>query len=79
MSTRRGKKINPVKNYVAAKDFADGKKIGRPKQVWVPSTFEGQPIPAGASMNDIERMITEETIANGKYVAGHWEKANVLK
>jgi len=36
MSTRRGKKINPVKNYAAAKDFAAGKKIGRqqPKGHW---------------------------------------------
>jgi hypothetical protein len=31
----RGKKLNPVKNYAAAKDFAAGKVIGRPKQVWV--------------------------------------------
>ena len=38
MSTRRGKKINPVKNYVSAKDFAAGKKIGRPKQVFDPTT-----------------------------------------
>jgi hypothetical protein len=35
--TRRGKKTNTNKNYVAAKDFADGKKIGRKKQVWVPN------------------------------------------
>ncbi len=33
--TRRGKKTNTNKNYVAAKDFADGKKIGRTKQKWV--------------------------------------------
>jgi hypothetical protein len=33
-NTRRGKKINQTKNYVAAKDFAEGKKIGRPKQEW---------------------------------------------
>lgn len=35
MSTRRGKKINPVKNEASARDFAAGKRIGRPKQVWV--------------------------------------------
>jgi hypothetical protein len=35
MSTRRGRKINPVKNYAGAKDFAEGKRVGRPKQVWV--------------------------------------------
>lgn len=75
----RGKKLNPDKNYASAKDFAAGKVIGRPKQQWVPSTFNGEPIPAGASMNDIDRMIAEETIANGKYVAGHWEKVNAVK
>ena len=32
---RRGKKTNHNKNHTAAKDFADGKKIGRPKQEWV--------------------------------------------
>jgi hypothetical protein len=45
-NTRRGKKINQTKNYVSAKDFADGKKIGRPKQRWVPVAFvehTGQP------------------------------------
>ena len=45
MSTRRGKKINPVKNYAAAKDFAAGKKIGRQKQVWV--WDEPMSVPAG--------------------------------
>ena len=45
-NTRRGKKINQTKNYVAAKDFAEGKKIGRPKQEWVndgTSAFEVSP------------------------------------
>jgi hypothetical protein len=40
MAERRGKKTNQVKNYVAAKDFAEGKKIGRPKQRWVPFKFD---------------------------------------
>ena len=31
----RGKKLNQVKNYVAAADFAAGKRIGRKKQIWV--------------------------------------------
>jgi hypothetical protein len=75
----RGKKLNQVKNYVAAEDFAKGKRIGRPKQRWIPSTFDGEPIPASSTMDDINRMITEETIASGKYVAAHWEKVNVLK
>jgi hypothetical protein len=35
MSSRRGKKINPEKNAGSARDFAAGKRIGRPKQVWV--------------------------------------------
>lgn len=73
----RGKKLNRDKNYAGAKDFAEGKRVGRPKQRWVPSMFNGEPIPAGASMNDLDRMITEETIATGKFVSGHWEKANV--
>ena len=32
----RGKKENNNKNYQAAEDFRKGKKIGRPKQHWVP-------------------------------------------
>jgi hypothetical protein len=36
-NTGRGKKVNQVKNNIAAKDFAEGKKIGRRKQVWVPN------------------------------------------
>jgi hypothetical protein len=45
--TQRGKKINQVKNNIAAKDFAEGKKIGRKKQIWVPVRFVehiGQPV-----------------------------------
>lgn len=43
--TRRGKKTNTNKNYVAAKDFAEGKKVGRKKQVWVYD--EPMNVPAG--------------------------------
>jgi hypothetical protein len=32
---RRGKKINQIKNAGSARDFAAGKKIGRPKQVFI--------------------------------------------
>lgn len=46
----------------------------RPKQRWVPSTFNGEPISPFATMDDIDRMITEETIASGAYVPAHWEK-----
>lgn len=35
MADRRGKKLNTAKNAGSARDFAAGKKIGRPKQVWV--------------------------------------------
>jgi len=31
----RGKKLNRNKNAGSARDFAAGKKFGRPKQVWV--------------------------------------------
>jgi hypothetical protein len=46
-NTRRGKKINPAKNNIAAKDFAEGKKIGRPKQEWVPWKFDPVGGPTG--------------------------------
>ena len=64
MSTRRGKKLNQVKNYVAAADFAAGKRIGRPKQVWV---------------WDVEPVVLipgRHPHVEGK---GHWEKVNALK
>lgn len=32
---RRGKKQNYNKNFVAFKEWSEGKKIGRRKQVWV--------------------------------------------
>jgi hypothetical protein len=61
----RGKKINPVKNYVAAKDFAAGKRVGRPRQIWV---------------WDVEPLVTAshpvQIIEPGK---GHWEKVNAAK
>ncbi len=31
----RGKKLNQTKNDRAARDFAEGKRVGRPKQEWV--------------------------------------------
>lgn len=34
----RGKKTNYDKNARAAEDFAKGKRIGRPKQVFIPAT-----------------------------------------
>ena len=36
--TQHGKKVNQVKNFRAAEEFAAGKKIGRPKQVFDPAT-----------------------------------------
>jgi hypothetical protein len=38
MTRGRGKKINPAKNDGSARDFAAGKKLGRPKQIWVLDT-----------------------------------------
>jgi hypothetical protein len=63
MSTRRGRKINPVKNYAGAKDFAEGKRVGRPKQIWVP--------------DEVLTDANTGTILN--FGKGHWEKVNVLK
>ena len=68
MSTRRGKKINPVKNYAGAKDFAEGKRVGRPKQQWV---WDVEPLIVTAHDG------TVQTIPNTG--SGHWEKVNVLK
>lgn len=34
-NSRRGKKQNHNKNFVAHKQWMENKKIGRPKQVWV--------------------------------------------
>ena len=68
MSTRRGKKINPEKNYAAAKDFAAGKVIGRPKQVWV---LDVQPLIITTQEG------VEQVIPNTGF--GHWEKVNALK
>lgn len=44
-NSRRGKKINPAKNFSSAKDFALGKRVGRPKQKWetVENPKSGEP------------------------------------
>jgi len=62
MSTRRGKKINQVKNYVAAKDFAAGKRIGRPKQRWIQDVVE-------VTLTDANGDVAIVTPGSG-----HWEK-----
>jgi hypothetical protein len=41
--TGRGKKLNRNKNAGSARDFAAGKKFGRPKQVWVWHDLMGNP------------------------------------
>jgi len=45
--TGRGKKLNRNKNAGSARDFAAGKKFGRPKQVWIwdaePNTIHLRP------------------------------------
>lgn len=35
MAERRGKKTNHNKNFVAHKEWMEGKKLGRRKQIWV--------------------------------------------
>lgn len=70
-------KDNSRKKYNEAKDFAEGKRLGRPKQQWVPSMFNGEPLPDEVTMADIERMVTEETIANKTFVSAHWEKVTL--
>lgn len=43
----RGKKTNYDKNRQSANEFQQGKKLGRPKQVWVPVRFvehTGEPV-----------------------------------
>lgn len=62
MSTRRGKKINQVKNHMAAKDFAEGKRVGRPKQRWIVDVVEESIIDA----NGDKAILTPGS--------GHWEK-----
>ena len=62
MSTRRGKKVNPAKNFMVAKDFAEGKRIGRPKQVWVVDE-----LPKTVKLYDG----TQNIVRAG---SGHWEK-----
>jgi hypothetical protein len=44
---RRGKKQNYNKNFVAFKEWAEGKKIGRRKQEWVPWKFDPVGGPTG--------------------------------
>ena len=43
----RGPKVSNEKAYQAAKEFSEGKKLGRKKQRWVPVTFiehTGEPV-----------------------------------
>jgi hypothetical protein len=61
MSSRRGKKINPAKNAGSARDFEAGKRIGRPKQVWV---WDVEPKPNSPIIREVKGL-------------GHWEKVNV--
>ena len=68
----RGRKLNQTKNYVAAADFAAGKKVGRPKQQWIPPTLHGEAIPEDVTMDDI-------VLNESSFVPGHWEKVNALK
>lgn len=87
MSTRRGKKINPAKNYAGAKDFAAGKVVGRPKQQWV--WDETKTVPAPHTPVGVGDKLTSGTviavIRDGDTVSielgksGHWEKVNVRK
>jgi hypothetical protein len=59
MAERRGKKTNHNKNFVAAKDFAAGKRVGRKKQIWVWDVLPESPVGVTAAI---------------KAGLGHWEK-----
>jgi hypothetical protein len=67
-------KDNSKRNYRAREEWQTGKKLGRKKQVWVPSTLNGNPLSPYLTMDEIDVAITEETIANGSYVSAHWGK-----
>lgn len=85
MSTRRGKKINPEKNFAAAKDFAAGKKVGRQKQVWVwgetkTIALPHTPLAVGDKLT-LGNVLSIDT-ATGVVkvgISGHWETVNVRK
>jgi hypothetical protein len=62
MSTGRGKKINPVKKEASTRDFAAGKRISRPKQLWI---WDIEPLNTASHPVQI--------IHPGK---GHWEAVN---
>lgn len=46
MAQGRGKKLNKDKNFSSAQDFAAGKRMGRPKQVFDPITKTWSKVPA---------------------------------
>jgi hypothetical protein len=73
MSTRRGKKINPTKNYVSAKDFAAGKRIGRPKQVFDPATKTWAK--GNNALESSERAVLSETQSDNNHTNGRTETA----
>ena len=79
----RGRKINPEKNYAAAKDFATGKKVGRPKQKFVWDVIEIKPLPhTPLAVGD--KLIHGTVIAVDMLeytlgISGHWVKVNALK
>ena len=65
-------KDNDHKHPQQREEWMKGKKIGRPKQMWVPSTLFGVPFPEYMSSDDIEREINGHSIEH--YVPAHWEK-----
>jgi hypothetical protein len=71
----RKTKDNSNKNYRENAEWMQGKRIGRPKQVWVDSTINGLPLPLYMTVDEIEAAINEDTIKT--YVAGHWEKVTL--
>lgn len=79
----RGRKLNQTKNYVAAADFAAGKKVGRPKQKFVWDVTEIKPLPhTPLAVGD--KLIHGTVIAVDMLgctlgISGHWERANVSK
>jgi hypothetical protein len=70
VGVERKRKNNDNKHAHVREEWTKGKKIGRPKQVWVESTISGGPVPE--DYDAAVAAITEETIAS--FVPAHWEK-----
>ena len=69
--TKRTKDNSRKKSY-EREQWMKGKKIGRPKQVWVPSMLKGVVINDEADLGEIAEIINDGSISG--YTRAHWEK-----